>query len=227
MRYLKIISIAFVFIVFLGYWGATFLFSFPESSIVIAENYRGYKKFQTAFYQKWSFFAPPPTYNMRLHYIFRSNNRLYDIEIFENLNNKVKEKYLFNDTYANASWLLFANVDNIVQSMGKIHNSFRDIGISSNKGVSETDSAALANEYNDIRMTLQNIGSMRILLHHAGTVAREMKLPEDYDVQIIISGIDIVKYGDRYKADIQGKENIMFASSFYSNKDKKWIELND
>lgn len=224
MKYLKNILVVFIVIVFLGYWVATFLFSFPESSIVIAENYKGYKRFQTLFYQKWNFFAPPPTYNLRLHYIFRSNNKLYDIEIFENLNNSLREKYLLNDTYANASWLLFSNVDNIIQSMGKIHNSFKDFGPSSGKSTNESDSATLTEEYHEIRTSLQNIGSMQILLHYAGTIARELKLQDDYEVQILISGIDIVKYGNRNKTDNEIKENLIFVSGFYSQKEKKWVE---
>lgn len=225
MNYLHNFIKVLVFVVFIVYWGATLIFSFPETSIVIAENYKGYKIFQKIFYQKWNFFAPPPTHNLRLHYIFKSNKRLYDIEIFENLNKKVQEKYLFNDTYANTSWLLFSNVDNLVQSIGRIHNSFVDLGVYKDKNTNSIDSVLLKDEYDHIRNVLQSTGSMQIVLHYANGIAKEMKLSENYDVQIIISAIDILKYGERNKSTIKKQEKILFASSFYSNKLKKWEEL--
>lgn len=222
MTPIKKILISLFFLLFLSYWIITITFSFPESSVVVAENYHAYKKFQTVFYQKWSFFAPPPTYNMRLHYIFKSKAGIHDVEVLENINNKVKEKYLLNDTYANASWLLFANVDNIIQSMGKLHNSFKNIDPNLSKATDSSDSS----EYNYVRQALQNTGSMQILIHYANTIAKEMNLHEGYKVQVLISRIDIIKYGDRNKLNInKGKEKIMFASNFYIYKDKSWENL--
>lgn len=224
MTYIKKILAILIVLVFMSYWGITLIFSFPESSIVIAENHKAYKRFQIPFYQKWNFFAPPPTYNLRLHYIFKSENNLYDIEVFENLNKKVREKYLFNNTYANTNWFLFSNTDNIVQVFSTIHNTFQDLNNSKNINTYSSDSIALTDKYNDIRKIIQNIGSMDILLNHSKIIAEELKLSENYDVQIIISAIDIVKYADRYKTNKENKERIIFATSFYNNQSKEWIE---
>ena len=86
MKYLNKVLVLIAIAIFINYWCLTVLFSFPKSSIVVAENYKAYKKFQRLFYQKWIFFAPPPTYNLRLYYVYRNDDKIYHIEIFENIN---------------------------------------------------------------------------------------------------------------------------------------------
>ena len=64
-RIIAVMSIA----AFSAYWGATFFFTMPDNYLKIkALAYD--KVFQSIFYQQWSFFAPPPTYNDFLYFEF-------------------------------------------------------------------------------------------------------------------------------------------------------------
>ena len=98
------------FLIFLSYWGITVFFNFPDTSIVIGENYSKYKIFDKYLYQKWQFFAPPPQSNSRLYftYIFKNKkNQIekYEIELFEKYVQKPKKEYLINDLNANIEYL--------------------------------------------------------------------------------------------------------------------------
>lgn len=213
-----IFLIGFSTLVFLAYWGITCLFNFPESSIVIGENYRGYKAFNAILYQRWNFFAPPPTYNLRMHYIFTTPNTLHDVEVFKNINQKVQEKYLTNDMYANISWMLFSNTDAVINFMAKYQRLLMD-----REKCNTSDSLCTGKQYMVARDEAQKSMSMNLILNHAKKLAKQLKLDPDYKLRIIISTVDIPKYNERNKKRIKDKENRIFVSSIYNPNKNEWI----
>ncbi len=56
---------------FLLYWIATILYVAPDNPIRNLFS-KELKQFEIYCYQKWTFFAPPPTYNTKLYYTFCS-----------------------------------------------------------------------------------------------------------------------------------------------------------
>lgn len=229
MNNFKYIFTIIISLIFILYWGTTCIFNFPESSIIIAENNKEFKKFNNFFYQKWSFFAPPPSYNTRLYYVFHSKKGVRHMEIFENLNKTLRDKYLFNDTYANASWLLFSNVDNITETMVELIEAKSNLSkfVDENENKDLTDYVDENDEYDQFRSIIEKTHSMNIILHYSEFVAKQMKLGEDYKVQVIISKKLIPKYADRYKTDLKTEEKVLFVSGVYDNLTKKWINKKD
>lgn len=71
-------------------------FTMPNNYTQIkAYNYK--RVFSTFFYQQWSFFAPPPTFNDKLYYEFVGSEDTLIIEAITPLLKAKKNKFLAND----------------------------------------------------------------------------------------------------------------------------------
>lgn len=66
---MKKISLYLAVFVFTFYWFITLTFVSPKNYITI-KLYEEEQFFNTFFFQKWSFFAPPPKHNDRLYFEF-------------------------------------------------------------------------------------------------------------------------------------------------------------
>lgn len=209
----KVVSVLFA-LIFCAYWLITVVFTFPESSVVIGENYHMYNKFNSYFYQQWSFFAPPPKSNRKLtySYFYMENNVLKrtEVEVFDNIFEDITRHYPFNDVYINFEWMFYAKTDQIQDvirryvSVKKIEN-FKE----------EADRKA-------IKSIVYQSKAFAFILDHAVKLQRKLDVPDNARVQIMISDVPINKYKDRYKSSASNPKEYFFVSDLYNIKQAKW-----
>jgi len=216
MKYLKYYMII---LPFLFYWVITIFINFPETSVVIGENYSAYNIFTNVIYQKWAFFAPPPKSNERLHYIFLEPNgkglKIHDFEIFKKFSDVIKDKYLFNDLYVNTTWTVF-NYSELMNT--NIHMEWEAYKAQHNCE-SDTCYKYFFQKYKPV---ILESDYMNFFLDHAKRLAQKAHLPDNCKLVIEFSQADIPKYADRYKPNIKESEKITFTSPMYNLKQNKW-----
>ena len=214
-----------IFIAFSSYWAITTFFNFPESSVVIGENFSAYKMFEKHLYQKWQFFAPPPQSNTRLYFVYTYKNKKNQIEqtrveVFEKYVNKIQNEYLLNDVNANVEYLVFNNTTLISEVLYKLYTVYKV------KNNCEDDSC-YGKFYDETIVKLEKLNTFEFLMTHSHNIAKKLKLPEECAIQLIIMEKEIPKYADRYKKNVERKERVTFMSNIYNFKTKKWINNKD
>lgn len=82
-----------VICLFFFYWAVTLFFNLPENYLTIKLSKQN-TTFQTFLFQRWGFFAPPPTFDDRLYYVFhkKGDSTLRNIQPVEICKNLFKEK---------------------------------------------------------------------------------------------------------------------------------------
>ena len=100
----------------LFYISATLFFNLPRNYLKII-NSKSEAYFHFFLFQRWNFFAPPPNYNERLYYTFKSNadTNLIVYEVFEPLYKLKSQKAPFNNREDLLDYLL----SNSLNSMGE------------------------------------------------------------------------------------------------------------
>ena len=201
------------FLIFLSYWGITVFFNFPDTSIVIGENYSKYKIFDKYLYQKWQFFAPPPQSNSRLYftYIFKNKkNQIekYEIELFEKYVQKLKKEYLINDLNANIEYLVFNNSNVITDVFSKLYGMY--------KLKNNCDGDTCFQEfYIKTLAILEHSNTFDFLLNHSERLSNKLNLPPNTFIKITLKEIDIPKYSERHKKNNNKNQKIGFISNYY------------
>ncbi len=91
----------FIVFLFTFYWVVTIFFNLPENYLTIKFSKQN-TTFQTFLFQRWGFFAPPPTFDDRLYYVFHKKTdtafrKIQPIEICKNLFKEKSRKAPFNN----------------------------------------------------------------------------------------------------------------------------------
>lgn len=96
-----------VLTIFFCYWFTTVFFNLPDNYIKL-QHIALEKVFNSVFFQKWSFFAPPPKHNDRLYYAFHHNNKQDTIvlEVAKPIVNAKRSKAPFNAQYEVIDYVL-------------------------------------------------------------------------------------------------------------------------
>ncbi len=220
MKKIKYIKLFIPLTIFAIYWIITVFINIPESSIVAVENFKTHKKLSQIMFQKWSFFAPPPTYNLRLNYYFISTDslqKIVDIEIFEELGKKIRSEFPFNETSADLQWILYNNVTGITDEISIVAR-YKKLKLS----CLDTDTLCTKQIEKACFTAVEYSAKMYVLIRHAKNLAKKLKLDNNYRLKIIVSTIDIPKYAERYTK--QKNVKINFISKLFNFKTNKWEE---
>lgn len=208
-----------VFTIFLFYWFITIFFTIPENYLQI-KSLKYEKMFSSLFYQKWSFFAPPPNYNERLYYKFisKDNKDTLTVEVLEQLNLKRKKKYLMNDNLSIVDYILsnsLSNITDIIREEYKIYDSKNCSSLNKKDCFDsfikyfEKDLYSL-NEIN----TLKNYGLQILRL--------QQDKGEKYNkFKILLTHIPINKFNNRFSTT-KNNEVFIFSTKNYNSKNKLW-----
>lgn len=199
-------------LLFIFYWIFTFFFNLPENyakaKFIDADNY-----FNLFLFQRWGFFAPPPTYNDRLYYSFKTkgNTKLKIIEVINNINKKKQAQAPFNEKVDVLDYLIS---NSILSMLGDLNEGYK---------LNEYLAASL---HNDSLKKLQYLfkpdveskDNFRVLLSYGRNLARHRGLLGEYDsVALVLTKIDIPKFYLR-NIDTTMAETIIYKSSFQSLK---------
>lgn len=195
---------------FLFYFITTLIFSTPDNYINIS-LIEHTENFNSLFYQKWAFFAPPPQSNDRLYYIFEKKTNKSEIIIFEVVEPLLKEKINkapFNSNEDLTDYLISNSLYLITDCIRMTRESFEYEAKSKNKKIDEVELTKKVIEF------IEKTKSYNTLLNYSKKVALNNNLKhEDYFVYIKISQKKIPKFIDRYNTNAKIEEQLIFDNS--------------
>lgn len=105
--------------VFAIYWFLTLLYVTPNNPIRIDFDTE-LLTFGSLFYQRWSFFAPPPRYNIGLYYTFTDKADPSLVRVFDvssPILNSKKRTLPYNEGAELVDYMIFGSVDSLSQSI--------------------------------------------------------------------------------------------------------------
>lgn len=192
---------------FVFYWLLTFIFVTPDNYINISLlNYS--VKFNTLFYQRWGFFAPPPKSNDRLYYIFTeklnpNKNRIF--EIIEPILIEKSNNAPFNSREDIIDYILSNSIISLEEENRAV-TEFLDYKL--NKKVINSKQ-----RFKVLKDNLEKCNSFRTIMNYSKYVAKNNKIVyKDYNISFKITKIDIQKFTNRKKMN-GNKEYLTFDSN--------------
>jgi hypothetical protein len=197
-------------IVFISYWSITFIFNAPDNYINIS-LYKYNQLFQTFFYQKWSFFAPPPTFNERLYYEFRNikDSSVMIFEAAEPICIAKQKNSPFNSKDDLLDYIISGSVNGVSDQMHELQESFKLDNLKKGKG--DLDSL----QYDTIKKFAQKSLGFHTLRNYAKYVAITNKLDiTKYEIKIMFTRVPLPKFADRLKNE-KAKEEMYFISNYF------------
>lgn len=209
-----------IFCFFVIYWSTTFFFTFPENPLNV-KSIQLRRVFDSYFYQQWSFFAPPATFNERLYFSYFYHDpatKTQKIRTFEILDPITKEKRKhtpFNKPQDVLDYVISGSVTDIQNNLKEAYDMIK---------VEDKENKKVSNQEEKTKKVLgiiEKTESFYNLLNYAKVVAKNNNVPtNDTKYKIIITNVAIPKF--LYKNTLNKKEeNVILSSNFYSLKTAK------
>lgn len=195
-KYLCYLLYSVALLIFTGYWLSTLLYCSPTNYVRI-QSHTYMSWFNIYFYQKWTFFTPPPKDNQRLYFLFVNRHqpqRIIKCEILKPIQDKKRENPIFNHTHE--------ILDNVISGCA----------ISLNNSMVET-SRYLKQKYPDSSRTFHlkesahlicsngnKLPGYRTLMEYAKVVAVKNNIKyQDHQLKIVMSSIPIRSFRNRFE----------------------------
>jgi hypothetical protein len=150
--------------------------------------------FDFFFFQRWSFFAPPPKSNDRLYFIFFNSRkeRIAEYEVLETLGKDKQRNAPFNEREQILDYLISNCINSVKDNLRDLQNIINYKTDYEGKQIS--DSERLNFELKEIERT----SDFKSLINYAKLILHTKELmPENPLVQIIITEIEIPQFADR------------------------------
>lgn len=189
------------------YWASTLLYCSPTNYVRIQfDSYMSV--FENFFYQRWTFFTPPPKDNQRLYFYFYNPTKAkyYQCEVIKPLQDKKREAFLFNTTYE--------VLDDIVSGCAiSLNNNYREVF----KYVKHThrDSTNQFLHKETMKIITKNparFPGYQTLINYAKVVARKQTIPyQGSTLRIVLVSESMASFRDRFKK-IKPTESLVFSS---------------
>jgi hypothetical protein len=188
----KIAGYCIIFL-FLGYWITTLLFSMPDNFFKITFN-QADQLFQSAFFQRWDFFAPPPQYNDKLYYVVRDKETKEVICTLESVDYILKQKQKkapFNQEETVLDYVISTSI-NLLTNSYQEHMQVLAYSI--------PDSSEVYRSNKSIEMTLENDPYAFGTLFNYGVVLLKKNNIQynNVEIKLVIAHKPLVKFKDRY-----------------------------
>lgn len=182
-----------IFLVFLFYWLATLVYVMPNNFLRIKLN-SVINIMDTFFAQSWNFFAPPPDYDLRLYYIFTSNdNKKYVYESISTILKEKKEKAPFNSTEEYLDYVISGSATSLLDVRSRYYDYFKyKYADSTMIFHSDTTAKTVNQNYKDFSgyLTLMNYSKL--------VKDRNLKMIKVQSCRFVITGNAIPKFSERY-----------------------------
>ncbi len=161
------------------------------------------------FYQRWSFFAPPPKFNDRLYYIFHSkrDSSMLIYEVLEITNLKKQANAPFNWNEDLLDYVLANSVNGISDEIVDMNSYFTN---ETNEGKNIKDSV----KSDLIAKQIQQSYGFNTIKNYAKFVAKKNNIDiNDYNLQLRITRKYIPKFSERNNPTDSTKEEMFFQSN--------------
>lgn len=217
----KIIS-SISILIFVFYWITTLIFVSPKNYLNI--NLLEYSDlFNSFFYQKWGFFAPPPKTNERLYYTFENKFNSKDIQIFEVIEPITKaksENNPFNTEEDLLDYVLSNSINNIRETVINTSEFIKYQEKKLNKKFTELEKEKIYDS------EIDNSSRFKTLKNYSKNVAIKNNINiNNYNIKFTISLIEIAPFSERNNIKYICKTEDMYISkSFNLNNDEKIIK---
>ncbi len=199
-----------ILILFCIYWTFTLFFIMPKNPLNLSvQKERDF--FQANFFQRWSFFAPPPNYNQRVYFVYK-NKLTSKKDIFEVIKPILDKKHStapFNFYYQTLDYILASSLINIEGNVRLLQDVLTHENFKATNNLKLSDSIVTQKIVSDIEKTTD----FKTLAKYAKKIALENKIYIlNCTYKIKISKKYIPQFIDR-NIDT-GKEEISFSSHF-------------
>ncbi|MEM0542917.1 hypothetical protein WFZ85_09820 [Flavobacterium sp. j3] len=195
---------------FLFYGITTLIFATPDNFINISLIEYS-EKFNTFFYQRWGFFAPPPQSNDRLYYVFEKKENKGEIIVYEVIEPLLKQKSSnapFNGNEDLIDYLISNSIYLITDGIRAVRESYEYEAKLKNKKINEFELTKKVNK------VIESTKPFKTLLNYSKKVALNNKIEyDDYNVYLKITQTKVPKFIDRYKKNFKENEQLIFDSS--------------
>jgi len=209
-------------LIFVFYWMTTLIFVSPKNYLNI--NLLEYSDlFNSFFYQKWGFFAPPPKTNERLYYTFENKFNSKDIQIFEVIEPITKaksENNPFNTEEDLLDYVLSNSINNIRETVINTSEFIKYQEKKLNKKFTELEKEKIYDS------EIDNSSRFKTLKNYSKNVAIKNNINiNNYNIKFTISLIEIAPFSERNNIKYKCKTGDMYISkSFNFNNDEKIIK---
>ncbi len=208
---MKVYIYKILFLLFCAYWLITLFFILPKNPLNLSvQKERDY--FQANFFQRWSFFAPPPNYNQRVYFVYENKLTLKK-DIFEIIKPILDKKHStapFNFYYQILDYVIASSLINIDGNVKLLQDVFNHENSKVLNKKLLSDSVITQKLVSDIEKTTDFV----TLSNYAKKIATENNLDiKNTSYQIQISKITMPQFVDRY-LPAANKEEISFSSHF-------------
>lgn len=216
----SVLTNAFILVVFTAYWAVTVLCVSPSNYIKIKSD-GIVSVFNTFFYQKWSFFAPPPMGSHRLYYTFydQDTSVVGTYEVLKNIADNKYESLPFNSREEAVDYMVNGSISNILDALIEFRKEVEINYPDTSK--SEAQIIAMGN----VNKVNTKIASYGTLLNFGEVVGRQNL--EDHEmskvclVQFNVMEIKLPKFTERallLEDSIQRREAFAFRSAIFPIK---------
>lgn len=201
----KILSFAIIVLISV-YWIVTFYFVAPENYLNV-HSYKANQYFNLFLFQRWGFFAPPPTFNERLYYIFynKDGKPLETFEVLKQINTLKKQKYPFNKEEEIIDYILSNSMNSIADYSRETRNLIRYEN--SKNGIKDSDTS----ESKILVSEIENKAEFKTLRNYGKILAKFRNLNNGLNYfQVKITRIFLPQFEDR---NTLAKEEVLFIST--------------
>jgi hypothetical protein len=202
-----------ILLVFIFYWLCTFLYVSPNNYIKIS-LLEEMQTFNTFFFQKWGFFAPPPKFNDRLYYTFESKKDStisYTFEVMEPLQKRKSSKAPFNSSENILDYVLSSTVHSISDGLLTVNKA-----IDYQVEVSDTIKSSTELKRQKGKEYVQTTSSYKTLIRYAKYVAKKNNINnlKNFSLVIEVVQLNIPKFADRNNIELTNvkEEGLIFKS---------------
>ncbi len=172
--------------------------------------------FQSFFFQRWGFFAPPPTYNDRLYYVFYKKQETRDRkiiprEICKNLFAEKSKKAPFNNEEDIMDYIISNSLITITEEITRFKNIKGYANLYQGDNILRHKSDSALNRFFTDYIT--KTGAYKSLLNYSGLIARsDPTLGAVDSVEIWILRKDIPQFAFRDSVFRESNETIVYKS---------------
>jgi len=197
--------------IFCAYWLTTVFFTLPDNHLNLS-LFKEAQTFHLFFFQKWGFFAPPPTSNERAYYTFipKIGEESKTFEIVEPITKKKKQDAPFNWRANTIDYVISNSIIGISETLYEEQQV-------KNYELTNTDTSSVQKDYDKLSKELvQGSAHFKILVNYAKIVAQKQDIElSDYDLSILITQKKIPKFYKRFEKN-NTPEIIIFQSDTLS-----------
>ena len=183
----------------------TIIYNSPNNFIRI-QFHDEMKIFGKFFFQRWSFFAPPPQNNFRLIYIFtdkQNPDKRYSYEALQPVTQAKRDKSPFNTKETVIDYILHSSVllanNMLVEQQKFLRAAFPD---SSDRYYRRKINKQISKKFNEF-------ASLKTLVNYAKIIMKKKGLKqENHFVDILLAQMPVPKLKNQMKKNIESQLNI-------------------